>query len=122
MPSELLQLTVGVSSDAPRRARHAVSDFMVGDRRLDDVLLAISELITNAMMYGGLDDDDPIHLELERMDGDVKVTISYEGVPFDRSRREIVTSGGFGFRIVDSLVKRWDIGHIGGRTAAWFEI
>lgn len=120
MPAQLLQLTVGVSADAPRRARHAISDVMEDDDTLGDVLLATSELITNALRYGGIEDDDPIRLELRRVDGAVRVTISYEGVPFDISRWE--GSSGFGFRIVDSLATRWDIGHNGGTTSAWFEI
>ena len=55
---DVSQLTVEARPTAGAAVRRAVVDWIDGHPRLDDVLLAITELVNNAVMHGGLEPDD----------------------------------------------------------------
>jgi anti-sigma regulatory factor (Ser/Thr protein kinase) len=117
-------LDVDITRDpqAPRRARRALrelGDSIAPDLR-DDVVLLVSELVTNSVKYG--EDTDlrlTIHAETPRR---LRVEVVNQGASFEpRARTGSVTdSGGWGLHLVDQLADRWGV-HAGS-THVWFEI
>jgi anti-sigma regulatory factor (Ser/Thr protein kinase) len=115
---------VDISRDhqAPAAARHAV-DRLAG--RVDQdlvptVKLLVSELVTNAVKYGG---GREIRLELESdRPGKVRAEVIDQGLGFipvvrDRPATE---AGGWGLHLVQTLSNRWGVHE--GSTHVWFEI
>ena len=86
----------------------------------DDVVLLVSELVTNSVKYG--DEGDlrlKIHAPAPRR---LRVEVVNQGASFEpRARTGSVTdAGGWGLHLVDRLADRWGV-HAGS-THVWFEI
>jgi anti-sigma regulatory factor (Ser/Thr protein kinase) len=114
---------LAASPDAPARARASVLAVVGDSRSVDDILLALSELVSNAVRHGDLSPDDVITVDVETSGEVVRVTVSHDGPPFDPlSARTGGGLGGFGLRIVGAVSKRWDVSHRDGRTETWFEV
>lgn len=106
-------------------ARDAVSRFadVVGPERLGDLRLLTSELVTNAVKYGG-GGDLTLHMDVR---GDrLRVEITDQGTGFDaqrtadrRNRDDLDHVGGWGLPIVEALARDW--GSFEGSTHVWFE-
>lgn len=122
MTNEAISVSIPVSVDAAFRARAVIDSLLADDPHSDDVKLATSELISNAVKHGDLEVDEAIRLEIRRDDGrSLRVAVTYRGEPFDRP--DITApSPGYGFRIVDALSTRWAVDHHNETTTAWFEI
>ena len=105
------------SSDAPRQARHLVRDF-VPPERVDDAMLLVSELVTNAVKYGG---EGPVEIVVHRDGGRARFTVRDRGGPgpLPEIRTPGTAGGGHGLRLVDSISDRWGVEH--GSTIVWFE-
>lgn len=115
-------IAIPAEADAPRRARAVVRALVGGHPRLDEVLLATSELVSNAVQHGGLDTDERILVEISQVDQHVRVTVSHPGLPVEMTRRRTPDPGGFGFRIVATVSDDWQVTHDGDSVHAWFEI
>ena len=109
---------------APREARERVLEFAdrLGPERVEDALLLVSELVTNAVKYG------PEHGEIQLIvgaDGErMRFTVHDTGAgplpamrPMDRLPHE---GGGHGLRLVDRVSDRWGVER--GSTRVWFEL
>jgi anti-sigma regulatory factor (Ser/Thr protein kinase) len=106
---------------AVREARRIVARQLaqhIGEETLDDVLLVVSELVTNAVLHGRGDVD--LRMELDR--GRITGAVSDEGHGFTPRRRRPDPSrvGGHGLHIVARVADRW--GLTAGTTHVWFEI
>ena len=68
-----------------RRAvvRRAVVKWMDGHPRLDDVLLAITELVNNAVMHGGLGPGDSLKVTVGPDGNLTRLAVGHAGVLFD---------------------------------------
>ncbi len=117
-------LDVDISRDAraPWHARRAVE--RLGDR-IDpeiapDVMLLVSELVTNSVKYGGA---GPVRLEVRERDGRLRAEIIDQGVGFTPIERDgdLDRVGGWGLHLVESIATRWGV-QGGRRTRVWFEI
>ena len=106
--------------DAPRAARHHVRAVAtaLGDERAEDAVLLVSELVTNAVKYGG---DGPIELLIAQPDADVRFAVRDSGGPgpLPEIREPGRRGGGHGLRLVDQIADRWGVEH--GSTIVWFE-
>ncbi len=95
----------------------------LGPATLDDVLLVVSELVTNAVRHGP--GDGPIHLEVRR-DGVVRVEVQDQGMGFEPPARTLpgpgIPTGGFGLSIVGHLSTDWGITLRDGTTLVWAEM
>jgi anti-sigma regulatory factor (Ser/Thr protein kinase) len=107
---------------APAAARRAVEAFgpTLDPTVVPDVMLLVSELITNSVKYGGegqvtliLRSEDPHHVHVEVVDQGV----GFVPVARDRPKTE---PGGWGLHMVESLTQRWGVRE--GSTHVWFEI
>jgi anti-sigma regulatory factor (Ser/Thr protein kinase) len=105
---------------APRRAREALAAFDHGlsGERLEVADLLLSELVSNAVKYGG-DGDVIVHLEHRVSCFRAEVVDEGDGFVLE-PHSEWGTLGGWGIPLVDALSDRW--GTHQGSTHVWFEI
>ena len=119
-----MRLDVDIPRDlqAPRRARHAVERLgpAIAEDVKPDVVLLVSELITNSVKYGGVGD---LRLQIEAPSPKrLRVEVVDQGVGFEpvaRSRPK-TEPGGWGLHLVETLADRWGVHE--GSTHVWFEI
>jgi anti-sigma regulatory factor (Ser/Thr protein kinase) len=106
---------------SPSAARATLMDFEHGlpSERLSDAELLLSELVSNAVKYGGEGD---ISVIFERDDGRFRTEVVDQGDGFIaplRGRIDVNTPGGWGLPLVQTLSDRW--GAHRGSTHVWFE-
>lgn len=107
---------------APRRARRAVESLgpaLAPDVR-GDVVLLVSELITNSVKYGGTGD---LKLQIEApAPKRLRVEVVDQGSGFEPVARDRPSTepGGWGLHLVETLADRWGVHE--GSTHVWFEI
>jgi anti-sigma regulatory factor (Ser/Thr protein kinase) len=123
--ADLLDIDIQRDDRAPAAARDAVSRFseVVGADRIDDLRLLTSELVTNAVKYGGAGD---LTLHMDVRGNRLRVEITDQGMGFDaqraagaRDRDDLELVGGWGLPIVEALARDW--GSFEGSTHVWFE-
>jgi anti-sigma regulatory factor (Ser/Thr protein kinase) len=119
---ERCELAAGL--DAPRRARVLAREILGGHldgRARNDLLVLVTELVTNAVRHAGLAPGDPIVLHLAAADGVVRAEVCEPGPGFEPVEREPGPDGGFGLVLLRTLSSRWGISG-GEGTCVWFEI
>jgi anti-sigma regulatory factor (Ser/Thr protein kinase) len=90
----------------------------------EDVLLLVTELVTNAVRHAGVGPDGSLQVELRRWRQRVRVEVADPGpgpalVP---TRSDVPGPGGWGLVLVDRLAARWGVARGPSRTCVWFEI
>jgi two-component sensor histidine kinase len=117
-------LDVDISRDAkaPGRARRAVEHLgdAIDPSIRPDVLLLVSELVTNSVKYGAEGD---LRLQIDApAPKRVRVEVTNEGASFEPKARSrpATEPGGWGLHLVETLADRWGV-HAGS-THVWFEI
>jgi len=125
---QTLELKLAANETAPASARmQVVESGVVGEDRLPDVLLLISELVTNAVKHGS-GDEGSIDFCLNAEAGMIRVEVEADGRVFplpanlDVPHRQ--QPGGMGLRLLRSLADRWGIdpSRLPTRTVVWFEL
>jgi anti-sigma regulatory factor (Ser/Thr protein kinase) len=106
---------------AATEARHAVTacfEPVLGEETLDDVLLVVSELVTNALLHGHGEIGLRMALEAQQVTG----VVTDEGAAFDTTppNRDPTRIGGHGLFIVGRVSERWGVGDDAAHV--WFEI
>ena len=119
--TESLEVELPRDPDAPGRARRLIGELAASvlDRdELERATLAISELVTNAVVHGQGVISMRASLDRDRL----LVEVIDEGSGFERVVRErsFEDLGGRGLDIVDAETSRW--GLFEGTTHVWFEI
>jgi len=111
---------------APRAARAAFerleSEFP--RERFEDARLLLSELVTNAVKYGG---EGSLRIDVRQVDGAIHVEVIDRGAGFAarkaadaRDRDDLELVGGWGLPLVEKLADDW--GSFEGSTHVWFRI
>ncbi|CAL9509899.1 hypothetical protein SUDANB32_03603 [Streptomyces sp. enrichment culture] len=92
---------------------------------VDDCLLLISELVTNAILYGQSDEEWVVHVEWSRKGASLRVEVHNPGISANvRLRRpDADDAHGRGLLLVDSIAASWSSGpsRFGG-TVVSFEL
>jgi anti-sigma regulatory factor (Ser/Thr protein kinase) len=106
---------------APGLARTRVREAFAGripPRQLEDLLVIVSELSTNALLYGRGD----IRVRVQLDGGVVRGEVIDDGKGFERAvaQHGIDAVGGKGLHIVGSLAREWGIHD--GSSHVWFEL
>lgn len=103
--------------DAPARSRQLVAESFGTHPRLDDAILAVSEIVANAVVHG-VPADGGLTLRLESDPSRLRVEVAHAGTSFDPK----VERNFHGLGLVDLVVDRWGIGTADHRVVVWFEI
>jgi serine/threonine-protein kinase RsbW len=121
-----LDLELGSSLDAAAEARRALDRFgdALPERRMRDVRLLVSELVTNAVRHAGLVSGDPIRLVIEADDGVLRVEVHDGGRGFERRppKPDPARASGWGLFLVEQLADRWGMEGAAPGTRVWFEV
>ena len=106
-----------------RRAVLAAQAFIPRSVR-DDLLLLVTEVVTNAVRHGGVGPDQSVRVALRPRNGLVRVEVVDPGKSFTRA--EVSSSrggkGGWGLFIVDQIATRWGVTPVATGTSVWFEL
>jgi anti-sigma regulatory factor (Ser/Thr protein kinase) len=105
---------------APAAARRAVGARLTGPHRAiaHDVVLLVSELVTNSVVHGQTGADDRIGINLRMTADDLRVDVANRRRPFAPSE---AGDGGRGLQIVEALADRWGLEQ-GDQTRLWFVV
>jgi len=125
-PGRRFAFQVNGGVDACAAARRAV---VAGDGELptavrEDVLLLVTELVTNAVQHGGVGTDGCVDVELRLWPQRVRVEVVDPGTELMRVRPRLSRddAGGWGLVLVDRIAARWGVGRGPSFTRVWFEI
>jgi anti-sigma regulatory factor (Ser/Thr protein kinase) len=121
-----VEVELAGTPQAPAEARQALDGLSdhVPERRLRDVRLLVSELVTNAVRHAGLDSGDLIGLHVHLRDSGLRVEVDDPGTGFELRKPEPdpARASGWGLYLVDELADRWGMDRGGrGGTRIWFE-
>jgi anti-sigma regulatory factor (Ser/Thr protein kinase) len=125
-PEERIAFELSATPDAGFAARRAL---LAGNGALppsvrDDVLLLLTELVTNAVRHADVGPDRMVGVEFRQCPGTVRVAVRDEGAGFALEaasfRRD--ESGGWGLFLVDRIADRWAVTATATGTCVWFEI
>jgi anti-sigma regulatory factor (Ser/Thr protein kinase) len=90
----------------------------VDDRRCADVLLAVSELVTNAIRHG----DDPVTLKVTPANGVVRVEVTDANPSLFVSAGADMDEGRRGLRLIDAVCRAWGWHPVDGGKCVWCEL
>ena len=105
---------------AARRAVVAGNGSLPDDVR-ENILLLLTELVTNAVRHAGVGPDRSLHVELRRWTQRVRVAVVDPGSGFTRAEPPS-RSGGLGLFLVDRIADCWGVRSEEAGTCVWFEI
>ena len=118
MSVSMRRVEIGRSSGAPAEARRMVDDLAIDATTAEAVRLAVSELVSNAVMHG----TGAIAVGLGVDAEGVHVIVSDNGVGFSPSGQPVMppadSPGGRGLALVAMLSARWGV-HPGDPTEVW---
>lgn len=107
--------------EGPAQARRIVAEelsALVPGPVVDDVKLMVSELVTNGIVHGSVENDDPLMLDL-CINGDIRCRVLDHGDGFATRVRDH-GPGGWGLQVVEQLSDRWGMQCSPQRTEVWF--
>jgi anti-sigma regulatory factor (Ser/Thr protein kinase) len=125
--SQRHSFAVRTGREAPSAVRAALRErapHLPVDLR-DDLLLLLTEVVTNSVRHSGAKDGDPIEIDVNEVPDGVHVVVTDPGAGFERPDRlepDHSTAGGLGLVLVDRLARTWGTGRTGRGWAVWFEL
>lgn len=104
---------------SPRVVRRAMEEHFANSSRLDDLLLCVSEVVTNAVLYAEL----PIRIVAQVQGDGIRVEVSDGSavVPIRRAPDERSTTGR-GLLLLERLAKHWGVELSADGKTVWFVI
>lgn len=116
--TDRLSLALPLSRATPKAARDAVAAHYGGERRCGELLLCLSEVVTNAVRHAA----SGVRLTVWREDDRVRVEVADSSpvLPVRRSPAPDASSGR-GLRILDHLTEAWGTRPVAGGKVVWFD-
>jgi anti-sigma regulatory factor (Ser/Thr protein kinase) len=125
-PATDFAFVVNGGREAGQAARRAVLE---GDGAFDaslreDLLLLVTELVTNAVRHAGVGPEQSLRVELRQRPGCVRVDVVDPGTSFTRAGPRVKRSGsgGWGLFLVERMAERWGVRRRADGTCVWFEL
>ena len=89
-----------------------------------DVVLLISELVTNSVRHAGLDATQPLQLSVATEGDSVRIAVRDPGPGFrpPKAPTDPAHVGGWGLVLVAQLTERWGVEHDGRGNVVWCEL
>lgn len=122
--SEILRLRLRCDASAPRLARHAVSELQGIGPILEEALLVVSELTTNAVLHSGSESDEELELCARVLEDGLRIAVHDQGHSDTRPERvegRAPGTGGLGLKVVEAIARRWGSEQRNG-TTVWAEL
>ena len=125
-PLRSLAFSVAGGLEAAADARSAVlaGDGAVPASAREDILLLVSELVTNAVRHAGVGPERSVRVKLRRWPRRVRVEVAHPGSGFHHKPMppSLDAHGGWGLVLVDRIADRWGVTNGAGGTCVWFEL
>jgi anti-sigma regulatory factor (Ser/Thr protein kinase) len=117
-------LTQGVTAGRAARQTVLARNATLPTRVRDDVLLLVSELVTNAVRHAGAGPDSPLRVRLRHGAERVLVAVTDKGPGFSppATPAGLDASGGWGLYLMDRIADRWGVEPTPSGSRVWFEI
>ena len=121
--AEQLDLTVGLSVDAPRQARHSLAVYreQIEESVFDDLCVLTSELVTNAVQHSGRPPRDPIAITVTPGPDILRVDVTDGGACTTPLRARSFEPPS-GLQYVELMSNRWGSEADNDTCRVWFEI
>lgn len=110
-------LRLAALPDAAGEARSFVRSILREHPRIDDALLSVSELVTNAVRHGPA--GNGLEILIDRHDSAIRVSVHQQAGSFQIDRAPRQGFGGLGLMIVEKVSDAWGVDN---QTGVWFEI
>jgi len=105
-----------------RRLCAELTEKLMPPERCHDLLLALSEVVSNAVRHSGAREDVRLAMTPKDEYLCVQVTDSGAGLVPAPGAMETDPGAGFGLFLVERLTRRWGMTREGARTRVWFEM
>jgi anti-sigma regulatory factor (Ser/Thr protein kinase) len=117
-------LSGGVDAGGAARRALVAADGALPPSVRADVLLLLTELVTNAVRHGGAGPDDSLRVELRQWPRHVRVQVDDPGTQLSQIRPGAMAdeSGGWGLLLVDRIADSWGAERVPTGTCVWFEL
>ncbi|MGH8916634.1 MAG: ATP-binding protein [Acidimicrobiia bacterium] len=118
-------LEIPARPEAGAAARRALAAWMGSHPRLDDALLAVTELVNNAVLHGDIHDGDHLTVTMVPEGNGIRLTVRHTGRPFevtDPPPPSPDAGASRGLAIVEMISDRWGVDSDGTEVTAWFEV
>jgi anti-sigma regulatory factor (Ser/Thr protein kinase) len=120
------RVTFELIPEAASQARAVVNDDLgpaVPGKVLEDAILLVSELVTNAVRHSAQGEMEEVELRLKVEPERIRVVVSDPGGGFEAVSRlpTASESSGWGLYLVDRIADRWGV-ITKDRNEVWFEI
>lgn len=97
----------------------------IPERKLQELILMVSELVTNSVKHSGGPENEPITLRVTVGEGRARAEVYDQGFGFEKPSFSAPPSGetgGLGLYLVDTLSDDWGVSSEGGRCRVWVEV
>ena len=120
----LLETELPYGPAAAAAARRSVSSLRdaLSQRVVQDLVLLVSELVTNSYRHAGLGAGDNILLRVTQEAETLHIEVVDPGTKRRPAIRQNAAEGGWGLQIVDQLADRWGTETGPSGTTVWFEL
>lgn len=121
-----LHLQLRPGPEAAGEGRHALDrlEGSIDGDQLGELRLLVTELLTNSVRHGVVDDRGWIGLDVEIYSNSVRVVVTDNGPGFEPEAEPtpyLDRPGGWGLCLVNRIAARWGVQR-GEETAVWFEL
>ena len=120
-----LKLRGGPQAACQAREELVARNGMVPGPVRAELLLLLTELVTNAVRHGGANGGLPLEVVVARSPRGLRVGVTDPGAGFDWREPESTPSAeesGYGLLLVDRMAHRWGIERSDDSTTVWFEL
>lgn len=114
-----MTIDLPLDTATPKAARRAVSERFNGERRCEDLILCVSEVVSNAVLHAR--SAPRLTLRVDERMVRIEVLDDDPTLPTVRPRSAAATTGR-GLLILDAIADRWGVGPMPGGKVVWFEL